>query len=101
MNEAEACNAFADIVTPYAKRRYAEVESANLKLAHYTTADSAALILKNQTLWLRNAAVMNDFSEIGHGSRCLELALAAGLGLRLESALDDVHPVCGRRSLSA
>ncbi len=61
-------------------------------MAHYTTAENAALILKNQSLWLRSAAMMNDFSEVAHGSFCLVQSLQAGLGQRLATALDTVHP---------
>uniref|UniRef100_B0T314 DUF2971 domain-containing protein n=1 Tax=Caulobacter sp. (strain K31) TaxID=366602 RepID=B0T314_CAUSK len=92
MTEEEAITAFADLVFPYSTRRFREVEEQGLKMAHYTTAESAALILKNRTLWLRNAQLMNDSSEVAHGSACLEAALHAGLGLRLENALNASHP---------
>ena len=92
MTEDEAIIAFAGLAFPYADRRSQEVKDRGLKMAHYTTAESAALILRNRTLWLRNAQLMNDFSEVTYGSACLEHALKAGLGLRLENALDAAHP---------
>ncbi|MDB5713270.1 MAG: hypothetical protein JWO15_667 [Sphingomonadales bacterium] len=61
-------------------------------MAHYTTAENAALILKNQTLWLRNAQLMNDFSEVSYGTSCLQLALQGGQGARMEAALNAAHP---------
>jgi len=43
-------------------------------IAHYTTADTALQIIKNRSFWLRNAGLMNDFSEIEHGDACLTSA---------------------------
>lgn len=91
MTEADAISAFADLMFPYATERFEEVKQKGLKMAHYTTAESAALILKNRSLWLRNAAMMNDFSEVAHGSFCLEHSLRNGLGFRLETALEKIH----------
>lgn len=87
-----AIERFSDLVFMYGNERFADVKERDLKMAHYTTADTAMLILKNRSLWLRNAAMMNDFSEIQHGNRCLEQSLEAGLGNRLAAALDSVHP---------
>lgn len=92
MTEQQATAAFSDLAFPYATRRFQEVKDKGLKMAHYSTAESAALILKNRTLWLRNAQVMNDFSEVSYGNACLNTALNAGLGARLENALNSAHP---------
>lgn len=40
-------------------------------IAHYTTADTALQIIKSRTFWLRNSALMNDYSEFEHGDVCL------------------------------
>jgi hypothetical protein len=51
----------------------------NLRLAHYTSADTALRIIRGEgtdrALWLRNATEMNDFSEIEFGQACLEYTL--------------------------
>lgn len=95
MNNAAVQNPisqFTDLVFEYTNARFTDVKDRNLKMAHYTTADTAMLILKNRSLWLRNASMMNDFSEIQHGNRCLDQSLKAGLGNRLAAALNSVHP---------
>ncbi|MDO6413081.1 DUF2971 domain-containing protein [Sphingomonas sp. BIUV-7] len=92
MAEQDAIKQFADFAFPYANDRFAEVAAKGLKMAHYTTAEAAALILGNQSLWLRNAALMNDFSEVAYGNACLEQSFSSGLGARLQAAIDVVHP---------
>jgi hypothetical protein len=87
-----AIEAFSELAFPYETRRFQEVFDRSLKMAHYTTAESAALILKNRILWLRNAQLMNDFSEVIYGTTCLQSALQSGLGARLQAALDAAHP---------
>ena len=51
----------------------------NLRLAHYTSAETALRIIRgdgtDRALWLRNATEMNDFSEIEFGQDCLEYTL--------------------------
>jgi len=92
MDATEAISAFSELAFPYETRRFQEVADQGLKMAHYTTAENAALILKGQTLWLRNAQLMNDFSEVAYGTSCLQLALQGGQGARLQAALDAAHP---------
>jgi hypothetical protein len=91
VDENEAIEAFSELAFPYETRRFQEVFDKGLKMAHYTTAENAALILKNQTPWLRNAQLMNDFSEVSYGTSCLTSALAMGVGKQLEIALDSAH----------
>ena len=81
--------ALANVLFGYSLRRSAEVAASGLKFAHYTTAENALNIIGNQTVWLRNAAVMNDHSEIEHGRAVLNACLALPtLGDRMARALD-------------
>lgn len=59
--------ALADVLFGYALSRTTELGTKNLKLAHYTSAENALNIINGETMWLRNAGVMNDHSEIEHG----------------------------------
>ncbi|MDJ0278670.1 hypothetical protein QLH51_17900 [Sphingomonas sp. 2R-10] len=43
------------------------MKAEGLKFAHYTTAENALNIMAVKSVWLRNAAVMNDHSEIEPG----------------------------------
>lgn len=92
MTEADRIAAFADLAFPYATERLADLRSKSLKVAHYTSAENAAKILRNKTIWLRNAALMNDFSEVQHGGACLRHSLESSLGMRLQAVLDSVYP---------
>lgn len=92
MDTSAAIEAFSELAFPSETRRFQDVFDKGLKMAHYTTAENAALILNNQTLWLRNAQLMNDFSEVAHGTACLQLCLQAGNGAQMEAALNAAHP---------
>lgn len=62
------------------------------RLVHYTSAASACRIIAGGQVWLRNAQLMNDFSEIQHGLNCLNKAWASPAGTRLQSMLDRLRP---------
>jgi len=72
-------------------RRTDRLKKSGCKFAHYTSAENALNILSGRSLWLRNAAVMNDHSEIEHGRGILNRLLEGQLGQRLWMALDQVH----------
>ena len=74
----------------YDRKRVKEIKDERRLLAHYTTADTAMKIITNRKLWLRNAAVMNDFSEIGYGKSVMAPALSGPLGDRFRAILDDI-----------
>ncbi len=92
MTTDEAIEALSEIAFSYETRRFKEVFDTGLKMAHYTTAENAALILKSRTLWLRNAQLMNDFSEVAYGTACITSAFNMGLGAQMETALNGAHP---------
>lgn len=87
------------IVFGYAAQRTKELEGSHKCVAHYTSAETALNILRGQKIWLRNAAVMNDHSEIAHGRQCLDVGLKSPSGERLVSALDSVKPGAGAEVL--
>lgn len=60
---------------PYEEMKGRRLRKRNLKLAHYTTADTAVKIIRGGSIWLRNASNMNDYREVQHGSDCLKKAL--------------------------
>lgn len=65
------------------------------RFAYYTSAATAAEILRREELWLRLPAVMNDFSETEHGLNLLARSLQAGAGLRVATALNAAFPSLG------
>lgn len=80
-----------DIVYRHSDARLAEVKADGRKFAHYTTAENALNIIAGKSVWLRNAAVMNDHSEIEHGQAIIGKTLEGPVGQRLWRALDHVH----------
>ena len=52
---------------PYGYKKSLELESGELRLAHYTSAENAVNIIAGRQFWLRSAATMNDFREIEYG----------------------------------
>lgn len=47
------------------------------RFVHYTSANGAASIIREQEVWLRNSSVMNDYSEVAHGEHCLSAVLTS------------------------
>lgn len=61
---------------------------AGCRFAYYTTAETATKILQSKQIWLRNTAVMNDYSEVQYGFRCLKEAYDTEPGESFRTALD-------------
>ncbi len=85
---------FHEIIFPHYQEKVRELTDRNCKFAHYASAEVAISILKNKEVWLRNAAVMNDFREIEHGLRCLNMVLngCGGFGKRFSGIVDELMP---------
>lgn len=62
------------------------------RLVHYTSAEAAYRIISGREIWLRNAVLMNDFSEMRHGLACLQSAWNSPSGIRLREWLDEKWP---------
>jgi hypothetical protein len=62
------------------------------RLVHYTSAEAAYRIITGAQVWLRSAAMMNDFSEISHGLNCLYKAWQSPQGIALQELLERVRP---------
>ena len=62
------------------------------RLVHYTSAEAAYRIIAGKKVWLRNASVMNDFSEISHGIGCIHQAWASDGGIAFQEMLDRLKP---------
>lgn len=88
----EQLAALDDTFFSWGKAREAEV-TEDVKFAHYTSAQVAMDILRakedDRCLWLRNAMLMNDFSEIEYGQGLLRMALGT------EQIRDHMVHVCG------
>ena len=83
---------YSEIFEPGRIERYKDIVENDRRFVHYTSADTALKILRKGELWLRNAAVMNDFSEIAYGLTLITTAFAGEAGVRFKTAVEAVHP---------
>ena len=61
------------------------------KFAYYTNASTAVQIIRNQEIWLRNALIMNDYSEISYGLKLFRNALKSLAGQEFRKALNSIE----------
>lgn len=95
MTEEEITAVLDDTFFAWGKDREGEIQ-AGVKFAHYTSAQVASDIIRapddQRCLWLRNAMLMNDFSEIEYGQHLLRLTLTnEQLRDRLVDACRSIH----------
>lgn len=79
------------LFAPHLADRVAALQGG-LRLVHYTSVENAYRIITGRQVWLRNASMMNDFSEIEHGISCLNAAWGSPGGKRLQELLDRIEP---------
>lgn len=101
MDQAELFYKIADLFQPFHNERANQLNKpgANKLFAHYTSAENAINIIRGKQLWMRNAGVMNDFSEIGHGQAVLASILDTERGEKARSILNDIDSGLGDRVL--
>lgn len=58
------------------------------RFAYYTSASVASSMLRSGEFWMRNARVMNDYSEVEHGMRCLDTIFRGGNWKKIQGALE-------------
>lgn len=80
------------IFFPYIAKKIQEVPPSDRRFAYYTTADTAMKILRSKQIWLRNTAVMNDYSEVRYGTSCFEGAYNTEPGTNFKTALENCFP---------
>lgn len=88
MNENE--ERISKIFSPDALEKAKAVEEEGTKFAYYTSAETATMVLENQELWLRNATVMNDFSEITYGLSLIRETFSGEAGKGFRVAIDEI-----------
>lgn len=67
-------------------------ENSNLNFAHYTSAETAFKIIKNQEVWFRNVSMLNDFSEVQYGMKFLKEYFMSDDGAKFISILNTISP---------
>jgi hypothetical protein len=72
----------------------------DLRLVHYTTADSALKIINTKRIWMRNTACMADYRELEHGYEILARYLSDDeRKAAFTNALERVAPGCAREAI--
>lgn len=90
MDDAE--EKLANLFMPYAMSKLEAAKKNGTKFVHYTSAFAATEVIQNEEVWLRNALVMNDFSEVQHGETCLaESWKDEDVGGRLRTLLNNLE----------
>lgn len=75
MTEEEQITLINAVVYGYGQARIAKAQRECREFVHYTSAEAALSIISNAEVWLRNSAIMNDWSEIAHGEECFGYVL--------------------------
>ena len=93
MTTDEQIFAFSVALHPFAMDRIEKARKDNIRFSHYTSAYVAMEIIEKNEVWLRNAIVMNDFSEVQHGLDCLRASwFDDKVGGRLKAILNSLKP---------
>lgn len=83
----------SEIFFPHHNKQLKRVKDERISFAHYTNADTAFKIIRNQELWLRNIALMNDYREFEHGKKLLvDLIKESEEGRYLRRISEDIFP---------
>lgn len=96
MTSEEITTLLDEVFFSWGKEREAEIKEG-VKFAHYTSAQVAMNIItakdEDRCLWLRNAMLMNDFSEIEYGQSILRHCLGTQqIADQLAKACNDIDP---------
>ena len=68
------------IFFPNISAEYARLRESPINFVHYTSAEAALKIIKSRKIWLRNTNVMNDASEVRHGTNLVRQFFASDKG---------------------
>lgn len=63
----EVYNRLGKIIIEVLNPKKFKMIEKNINFAHYTSAETAFKIFKNEEVWLRSPSYMNDVKEIEHG----------------------------------
>lgn len=82
-----------EIFFPHHNQQLKRVSDKKIKFVHYTNADTAFKMIKNQEIWLRKVTVMNDYREFEHGKdNLIRLIENTEEGKSLKNNFDSISP---------
>jgi hypothetical protein len=59
------------IMNPRMFARFVKAFDSNFRFVHYTSADAAMAMIRNEEVWMRKSSCMKDYMEVQHGHDCL------------------------------
>lgn len=83
---------FYEIFSPGFSEKISAIGDNQTRFVYYTAADTAMKVIENEELWFRNAAVMNDFSEISYGLSLIQDTVFGADGINFRTAIDSIFP---------
>lgn len=92
MDQEELQERLWTLFLPNIATQATRVRSNGTRFVHYTSAEGAIAILRSGRMLLRNATLMNDFSEVQHGLACLTEAYNSEAGEKLKTFLKSLQP---------
>lgn len=87
------------IFHPNVTRRTAEIIRSGRRFVHYTSAEVALSILREEEVWMRNSSTMNDISELEHGFELLRQVFGSPQGERFRQLLDGLFHECSAKTV--
>lgn len=80
-----------EIFMPFAREKFQTAQIEGIRFAHYCSAESGLNILRSKKVFLRNSALMNDFSEVSYGLGMLSQAWDGDIGVAIKSTLSSIN----------
>jgi len=90
MTKTPDASAFRTSLSKIRLKKFRALIKSGKKLAYYTTADTALKVIRGQSIWMRNASLMNDFQEIEYGRSSL-CEIWADREDEIKNILTDIH----------
>ena len=93
-NDPEQLDPYEQLYRLFNPYYFSKVEALaeHARFVHYTSAATLQRIIENKEFWMRNASLMDDYSEIDYGLGLLADAWRGDLGKRLRAVLDASFP---------
>jgi hypothetical protein len=88
----DASNRLSSILMPWAVTKLADAQAKKSRFVHYTSAEAAVRILEKEAVWMRNAACMNDSSEVQYGLDVIRRGFLSYSGKLFKDALEQIQP---------
>ena len=77
---------------PVGRARFDAFPATGCRFAHYTSAEAAVAIISGAEVWMRQASLMNDFSELEYGAERWRRSRTSLSGSLFDQVLEAIRP---------